>query len=53
MTIRELTITGVGVRVGQPLRQFQGVLSGEPRYVGETPPLLGGGSGNGNGKEGA
>jgi circadian clock protein KaiC len=49
MTIRELTITGSGVRVGQPLRQFQGVLAGEPRYIGETTPLLAGGNGNGGG----
>src|SRR4051794_820951 len=39
-TIRELTVTAAGVRVGQPLRQFHGILSGEPQYVGEGAPLL-------------
>lgn len=34
-TIRELRITGSGLQVGEPLREFEGVLSGEPRYVGE------------------
>lgn len=29
-TIRELAITAQGLRVGQPLRQFQGVLTGVP-----------------------
>jgi circadian clock protein KaiC len=37
-TIREFTINGGGIRVGQPLTAFQGVLSGQPRY-----PLDGGG----------
>jgi circadian clock protein KaiC len=33
-TIREFMIGPVGVRVGQPLREFQGVLTGAPQYQG-------------------
>jgi circadian clock protein KaiC len=32
-TIRELTIDGTGVRVGDPLTQFQGVLTGVPAFL--------------------
>jgi circadian clock protein KaiC len=39
-TIREFQITDQGVRVGQPLREFQGVLTGVPTYIGEPQPLL-------------
>ena len=35
-TIREIEF-GPGVRVGQPLTQFQGVLSGTPEIMGERP----------------
>ena len=40
LTIREFQITDHGVRVGSPLREFQGVLTGVPDYIGERPPLL-------------
>ncbi len=40
-TIRELRIDGTGVRVGAPLRDFQGVLTGTPQYVGDGRPFLG------------
>lgn len=38
-TIRELRL-GPGVRVGQPLREFQGVLVGSPTYLGTGRSLL-------------
>jgi circadian clock protein KaiC len=39
-TIREFTIRTGGINVGTPLRDFQGILSGAPRYVGREEPLL-------------
>jgi circadian clock protein KaiC len=39
-TIRELTITSQGIRVGEPLTMFRGVLTGVPSYDGEMNPLL-------------
>lgn len=39
-TIRELQINHGGIQVGPPLRQFQGILSGEPRFVGDQDPLM-------------
>ena len=38
-TIRELQLDGKGIRVGEPLTQFRGVLTGVPIYTG-TPALL-------------
>jgi circadian clock protein KaiC len=38
--IRELAIEGRRVRVGAPLTDFQGVLTGVPQYVGGTAPLM-------------
>jgi circadian clock protein KaiC len=38
--IRELTVDATGVRVGEPLNEFQGVLSGIPSIV--SPSLSGG-----------
>ena len=50
-TIRECKVQKGGLFVGEPLREFQGVLTGVPRYTGSTAPLLrGDGSGE---KEGA
>jgi circadian clock protein KaiC len=40
-SIRELQMTPQGIRVGQPLVQFEGVLTGTPHYTGTTDPLLG------------
>jgi len=40
-TIREFSIDGNGLRLGEPLESFQGVLRGEPTYVGGAAPLLG------------
>lgn len=39
-TIREFRIRPGGLRVGEPLRGFQGVLTGVPSYVGGEGPLL-------------
>jgi circadian clock protein KaiC len=41
-TIREFRIRPGGLDVGQPLRAFQGILSGTPQYLGQEGPLLGG-----------
>ncbi|WP_157220887.1 ATPase domain-containing protein [Flavisphingomonas formosensis] len=39
-TIRELRIDGEGVRVGEPLSAFKGILTGTPEYVGSRTPLM-------------
>jgi circadian clock protein KaiC len=39
-TIRELAFTENGIRIGEPLREFHGVLTGVPVYNGLTNPLL-------------
>lgn len=38
--IRELAMNGEGLRVGPPLKQFRGVLTGAPEYIGAAGPLL-------------
>jgi circadian clock protein KaiC len=38
-TIRELTLDERGLHVGAPLEQFQGVLTGVPRFVGDLGEL--------------
>ena len=40
-TIRELRIDHGGIRVGEPLRDFHGVLAGTPVYRGPDGPLMG------------
>jgi circadian clock protein KaiC len=40
-TIRELRLDAQGIRVGEPLSQFRGVLTGVPSYIGAPSPLLG------------
>ena len=40
-TIREFRMERGGIRVGQPLREFQGVLTGVPVYVGSSDELMG------------
>jgi circadian clock protein KaiC len=37
-TIRELAMDGSGLRVGAPLNDFRGVLTGVPEYVGSEAP---------------
>ena len=39
-TIREFRIRPGGIDVGMPLREFQGILTGAPEYVGRAEPLL-------------
>ena len=39
-TIRELDLNETGIVIGEPLSEFQGVLTGVPRYVGKVAPLL-------------
>lgn len=45
-TIREFRITSKGVEVGEPLKEFQGVLTGVPEYIGESNPLMTGSNDN-------
>ena len=39
-TIRELRIDAQGIRVGEPLTDFQGVMTGTPHYVGQGEQLM-------------
>jgi circadian clock protein KaiC len=39
-TIREFRIDNSGLRVGEPLEAFHGVLRGVPTYSGQTPPAF-------------
>jgi circadian clock protein KaiC len=39
-TIRECKVGPGGLSVGEPLRDFQGVLTGVPSYVGNVTPLM-------------
>jgi circadian clock protein KaiC len=39
-TIREFRISNTGLRIGDPLDAFHGVLRGVPTYSGEKAPLL-------------
>lgn len=39
-TIREMQIGYGGLKVGKPLRDFHGVLTGVPRYFGQDDPLM-------------
>jgi circadian clock protein KaiC len=38
--IREFRLTAQGVKVGPPLTEFQGILSGVPNYRGDSSPLF-------------
>ena len=39
-SIREFRIDSHGVRVGEPLSNFRGVLTGTPQYLGASTPLM-------------
>ncbi|HUS05162.1 MAG TPA: ATPase domain-containing protein [Bryobacteraceae bacterium] len=39
-TIRELRLSTQGIFIGEPLREFSGILTGVPRYSGNVAPLL-------------
>ena len=47
LTIREFQVINKGVRVGEPLRDFQGVLTGVPDYLGQEPLFAAEGPGAG------
>jgi circadian clock protein KaiC len=38
-SIREFKITGKGLEIGAPLRNFEGTLSGTPKYLGDSSAL--------------
>jgi circadian clock protein KaiC len=38
--IRELKIGPDRIQVGAPLKEFQGILTGVPQYVGSLKPLI-------------
>ncbi|HSC24087.1 MAG TPA: ATPase domain-containing protein [Casimicrobiaceae bacterium] len=40
-TVREFRFGNRGIRIGDPLSEFQGVLTGVPTYTGDEGPLLG------------
>jgi circadian clock protein KaiC len=44
-SIRECRVTRGGLAVGEPLSEFQGVLTGVPQYVGTAAPLMRNGDG--------
>jgi circadian clock protein KaiC len=46
-TIREFHLDSNGIQVGEPLKDFRGVLSGQPEYYGSTEPLIKGENGTG------
>ncbi|MET0412307.1 MAG: ATPase domain-containing protein [Polyangiaceae bacterium] len=37
-SIRQLKIEGDGIHIGEPLRQFRGIMTGVPQYYGATDP---------------
>jgi circadian clock protein KaiC len=39
-TLRQFKVTQQGIQVGEPLYDFQGVLTGVPTYVGKSDPLM-------------
>jgi circadian clock protein KaiC len=39
-SIREFDVSAKGIRIGEPLREFQGVLRGVPEFVGESKTLI-------------
>jgi len=41
-TIREFKLTSQGVKLGPPLTQFRGVLTGSPLFEGDATPLFDG-----------
>jgi circadian clock protein KaiC len=39
-SIREFEITSEGLKIGEPLREFEGILTGIPKYLGSATKLL-------------
>ena len=40
LTIRELRVTDKGIEIGEPLKNFQGILTGVPTFVGDHDDLM-------------
>lgn len=40
LTIRELRVTEKGIEIGAPLKNFQGILTGIPKFVGDHDDLM-------------
>lgn len=40
LTIREFNVDKNGIRIGNPLREFQGILTGAPQFTGKRESLL-------------
>ncbi|HLH39705.1 MAG TPA: ATPase domain-containing protein [Bryobacteraceae bacterium] len=38
--LRELRLTSQGISIGAPLAEFEGVLTGVPKFLGSKPPLI-------------
>lgn len=49
-SIREFAVDGEGIHVGEPLRAFQGVLSGTPTFIGSVGALMQGASDEAEGR---
>jgi circadian clock protein KaiC len=47
--IRELKVNGHGIRLGEPLTEFEGVLTGTPTYIGSATRMLAPHAGDGRG----
>jgi circadian clock protein KaiC len=41
-TIREFQLSSQGIRIGGPLKHFQGVLTGVPQFTGRSDALIAG-----------
>jgi circadian clock protein KaiC len=39
-SIRKFEITDKGLKIGPPLRQFEGIVSGIPRFIGQAGDLI-------------
>jgi circadian clock protein KaiC len=48
-SIREFSLTSRGIHVGEPIKDFQGVLTGVPHYIGPPSAVIG----DGNDRNGA
>ena len=40
-SLRELRMGSKGIRIGEPLREFRGITTGTPDFIGEEPPRVG------------
>jgi circadian clock protein KaiC len=44
-TIREMQFTERGIRIGRPLHEFRGILTGVPVFMGDSGQMLSGENG--------